>query len=533
MVMSEIDQQRQAEELRETEELSQIDELRQILAGESAGQLAALKQRIEDIVSRTRDVAEVLAPAIRKTDTKALVSSLQGPVSLSLKQAIRSEPQEYAEILYPMMAPSIRRAISQAISSLLVTINRTVASATSVNGLKTRFQSIRTGIPYAELVLRQSLLYRVEHVYLIDRESGMQITEIAAQDTEGLDGDAVSGMMSAIQSFVQDSFSQDPTAMLTDFKVGDYNVWVAHGPKLMLACVILGDAPEGLKDDLNDALYKIRTDYANQIADFDGDVISFNGVDVILQPLMQLRLKEGGGSAVSSSSQRNSIPFILVGLVLLYFGYQWFAHNNKLSTVEYFLRQAPGIAATDIYWKSEKLIVEGLKDPDAKVPYGALEAYGIEPQVIEFRTIPFRSLQVEMELQRFGNELRLPSGVSLAARDGLIFLYGEAPMQWLNSNDARILQLAADNRLTISELSVSRDSVLDLLNTRFISKDLKDMLMSSAARGELTVIEIGGTFEASKLALVSALFAGNRWVVVTAKQHINQRSDIVPNAAEN
>jgi OOP family OmpA-OmpF porin len=288
----------------------------------------------------------------------------------------------------------------------------------------------------------------------------MQITEIAAQDTEGLDGDAVSGLISAIQSFVQDSFSQDPTAMLADFKVGDHNVWVAHGPKLMLACVILGDAPEGLKGDLNDALYKIRTDYANPIASLDRDIERFNGVDDILQPLMQLRLKEAG-SAISRSSQRNSIPFIVVGLMLFYFAYQWFAQNNKPSTVEYFLRQAPGIAATDIYWKKGMLVVEGLKDPDAKVPYGALEAYDIDRQVLAFKMIPFRSLKVNMALQRFRNELTLPSGVYLSVRNGVIFLYGEAPIGWLNTNDARIRQLAADNRLTISALSASPESVSD------------------------------------------------------------------------
>ena len=117
--------------------MSQIEELRQIIVGANADELAELKQRIEDVESRTRDVSEVLAPAISTSDPKALISSLQEPVSMSLKQAIRLEPKEYAEILYPVMAPSIRRAISQAISSLLITINKTVESATSVKGIKT------------------------------------------------------------------------------------------------------------------------------------------------------------------------------------------------------------------------------------------------------------------------------------------------------------------------------------------------------------------------------------------------------------
>jgi len=497
--------------------MSQIEELRQIIVGANAEELAELKQRIEDVESRANDVSEVLAPAIRRSDSGSLVSSLQAPVSRSLKQAIRSEPQEYAEILYPVMAPSIRRAISQAISSLLVTINKTMESATSVKGLKTRFQSMRTGVPYAELALRQSLLYRVEHVYLIDRESGMQIAEVTSDDTESLDGDAVSAMFSAIQSFVQDSFSRDRSALLTDLKVGDHNVWVANGPKLMLACVFSGDAPERLKDDLYDAMYKIRTDYANPIAEFNGDTDSFYDIEAIMQPLLQLQLKEGE-SAGNQSSSTNSIPFIIIGLVLLYFAYQWFAYNNKLSTVEYYLRKAPGIAATDIYWDDGQLVVEGLKDPDAKIPYGTFEAYGIERDILRFQTIPFRSLEVDMELQRFRNELTLPSGVYLSVRGGAIYLYGEAPIQWLNANDARIRQLAADGRLTISALSASFESVSDLLRASFAKPDIRGIRMFSSARDELTVVQIGGTLEASKLALLSALFAGNRWVMITAKQ---------------
>ena len=495
--------------------MSQIDELREILVGANADELAALKARIADVESRTRDVSEVLAPAIAQSDTKALVSSLEKPVSLSLKQAIRSEPQDYAEILYPVMAPSIRRAISQAISSLLVTINRTVESATSVRGLKTRVQSMRTGIPYAELALRQSLLYRVEYVYLIDRESGMQVAALTSLETEGLDGDAVSAMFSAIQSFVQDSFSRDPAARLTDLTVGDHNVWVAHGPKLMLACVILGDAPQGLKDDLHDALYKIRTDYANPIADFDGDTEAFDGVESIMQPLLQLRLKEDVTD--DAPQKRSSLPFVLIGLGLLFVAYQWFTHNNKLSTVEYFLKKAPGVAATDIYWRGGKLVVEGLMDPDATIPYGALEAYDIGKDVLSFQTIPFRSLEIEMELQRFETEFTLPSGVYLSVRNDLIYLYGEAPIQWLRLNDARIRQLAADGRITISALSASESSVDELLAESFASDDLRALYKTNALIDQVKVLNIQGTLEVAKLALLNALFSGSRWVKVSVE----------------
>jgi len=507
--------------------MSQIEELRELIVGANAEELAELKLRIEDIESRTRDVGEVLAPAIRQSDTKALVASLQDPVSKSLKNAIRVEPKAYSEILYPVMAPAIRRAISQAISSLLITINSTVESATSVQGIKARIQSMRTGVPYGELALRRSLLYRVEHAYLIARDSGMQIAEITSLDTDAVDGDAVSAMFSAIQNFVQDSFSHDRSAMLTDFKVGDHNVWVANGPKVMLACVIRGDAPQGLKDDLHDILYQISTDYAAPIAEFDGNTERFSGVEDLMEPLLQLQLKDRE-NAISDSSKRKSIFFIIVALVLMYFVYHWFAQNNKLSTVEYYLRQAPGVAATDIHWEGRKIVVEGLKDPDATIPYGALEAYGIDREAIEFRTIPFRSLEIDMELQRFRNELTLPSGVYLSVRGGEIYLYGEAPIEWLNLNDARIRQLAADGRLTTSALSASYESVSDVLRANFAKDDLEGVNMSSSAQEDMTTLQLGGTVKPGSLGLMSALFAGSRWVTVTAVQREVEGSTLQP-----
>lgn len=506
--------------------MSQIEDLRKLIVGGNAEQLAELKERLENLEKRTADVAEVLPPAITvglKSAGNDLVNALQEPVSIGLKQAIRAEPEEYAEILYPVMAPAIRRAISQAISSLMITINRTAESATSLEGIKTRIQSIRTGVPYAELALRHSLLYRVEHVYLIDRASGIKIDEVASEESMSLDSDAVSAMFSAIQSFVQDSFSQDKTEMLTDLKVGKYNVWVAHGPTLMLACVINGDAPEGLKDDLYDALYSIRTRYANQIADFDGDAEAFDGVQDFMQPLLQLELKDNeSNQSQSDVTKSNSfLPAIFIFLLIAVGTYYFFDRSTKVSTVEHFLRQTPGIATTDVYWQDGTIVVEGFQDPDAKVPFAVLDVYGVTQQILVLNTIPFRSLDVSMELLRFREEFTLPSGVKLAVSDNVVQLSGESPITWLNANDIRIRQLAADSRLDISQLAVSRDSVRLVLQNFLTTTELDSLKVNYAAGEPVKVARIEGTLAVSKMTLIKALFANNIWVEVIIDPDVN------------
>jgi len=503
--------------------MSQLDELRHIIVGDNAEQLTELKQRIENVEQRTKDVAEVLSPAIEKevsSKDSSLIDSLQKPVSLGLKRAIRSEPQEYAEILYPVMAPSIRRAIAQAISSMMMTINRTIESATTVQGLSLRYESIRTGIPYAELALRRTLLYRVEHLYLIHRETGMAMTTLHAEDAQSLASDAVSAMFSAIQSFIQDSFSADEESRLTDLKVGDQNVWVAHGPRAMLACVIRGEAPVSFRQQLYDALDMVRTDFANEIVEYDGDASKFEGARLILQPLLQSELKQ---EAIPSKKKKTKKPIgpVLFSLAVLacltWLVIQWYDSHTQLSTVKHFLDKTPGITANHVIRDGGKIVVQGLKDPDAVIPYETLSSYGISGTDIEFATVPVRSLEPDMELARFKKEFSLPDGINLYQKDGRVSIEGDAPYEWLRSNQTRILNLASDRRLDISGLSASVQSVKAIINAKYDSIQIKSLTSSQTKEYPHTeIVNVELDVSAQEFASLVSSFSGAYWVNIEA-----------------
>jgi len=381
--------------------MTQIDELRQIIVGDNAEQLNKLKERIENVESRAQDVSEVLATAIdvgiKKDDQ--LLNSLKAPVSESIKKAIRAEPVEYAEILYPVMGPSIRRAISQAISSLLITINHSIESATSVQGIALKIKSMRTGVPYEQLVLRQSISYQIEHIYLIDRDSGLKITEIASDDSQTLDSDAVTAMFSAIQSFVQDSFSHNEEDRLTDLKVGEHNVWIVHGPKAMLACVIYGSAPQSLRLHLYDVLDSISINYGPQLASFDGDSSGFININEELESVFEVQSANGSvgkGQKVKALLLKVFVSTMLL-LALGYGFYTWIDGARKLNTVEHYLDQTPGLFVTSLARENGKILIRGLKDPLAELPYNQLTLNGIDVEDIELEVSPFRSLDPEIE----------------------------------------------------------------------------------------------------------------------------------------
>jgi OOP family OmpA-OmpF porin len=59
-------------------------------------------------------------------------------------------------------------------------------------------------VPYAQVVIRHALVYRVEQVFLIHRESGLLLEQAHLPNLALPDADLVSGIRTAIRDFVAD-----------------------------------------------------------------------------------------------------------------------------------------------------------------------------------------------------------------------------------------------------------------------------------------------------------------------------------------
>ena len=76
----------------------------------------------------------------------------------------------------------------------------------SKQGLKWRFEALRTRKPFAEVILLHTLVYQVEQIFLIHKDTGLTLQHVVSKAELANDPDLVSGMLTAIKDFVQDSF---------------------------------------------------------------------------------------------------------------------------------------------------------------------------------------------------------------------------------------------------------------------------------------------------------------------------------------
>ena len=154
-------------------------------------------------------------------------------------------------------------------------------------GLKWRWEAWRTGTSFAEVVLKHTLVYRVEHVFLIHRHTSLLIAHAASQDATSQDPQLVSSMLAAIQEFVRDSFSEQQG--LDSLRLGELRVWSEPGRFATLVAVIRGNPPEELHERFRSVLEQIHAERPDALEGFDGDSSGFADVEAALTDCVQLK----------------------------------------------------------------------------------------------------------------------------------------------------------------------------------------------------------------------------------------------------
>jgi OOP family OmpA-OmpF porin len=102
--------------------------------------------------------------------------------------------------------------------------------AFSWKGLRWRLESLKTGKPFSEVVMLNTLVYRVEQLFLIHRQTGLVLSHLVGEDVASQDADMVSAMLTAIQDFVRDCFAGGQEGDLDAMQMGDYTLLVEQSP---------------------------------------------------------------------------------------------------------------------------------------------------------------------------------------------------------------------------------------------------------------------------------------------------------------
>lgn len=259
----------------------QWQELKRLLLEEEKQRLSTIEGKVLHPEDFSHYISQVLADAVQFTEDKSRLSQKLYPVvEESLYKSVQKNPESLADAIYPVITPAIRKAINDALRKLTESVNQTVNQGLTARSLKWRIQALFSKHSYGDLVLKYSLLYQVEEVYLIHNETGLLIRHRSQQSGDNPDGDMISGMLTAIRDFVSDSFHTRDS--LDRIEVGDLTVVLRQGPHATLAAVVRGDPSSHLDDTLSLALENIHRDFGTDLDHFKGDTSALEDTDLFL-----------------------------------------------------------------------------------------------------------------------------------------------------------------------------------------------------------------------------------------------------------
>ncbi|MGE0488746.1 MAG: OmpA family protein [Vulcanimicrobiota bacterium] len=403
-------------------DLEALEQLRELLFGEELAQLKAIRRDLKRFPT-PEEVARALPAAVALCDEKgvALREALAPPVEQALKVSVRENPQPLLDVIFPLLGPAIRRAVQSALRGAVQSLNQAMEYSLNPHF---RFQAWRSGLSFPEYVLLATLIYRVEHVFLIHNETGLVLAQADDPEAETTDADMVAGMLSAIQSFMADSFKPTAGDTLEEVQYGELALLVIGGSDASLTLAVRGQAPEELRVRAQELLEGIHFRDADALEDFDGDTAPFEACRPLLERLIESQSKPPSSVPSRAALMAVGVAVIVIGLGL---GYAT-VHEMRFRSMLGQLEAEPGVLVTRVERGPTGTDLFGLRDPLSADPDPVVRAF--DPD-IRTHWESIQSNDMVMTRKRVQQILAPPQTVKLLLEDGTLRAVGRATSEWI------------------------------------------------------------------------------------------------------
>src|SRR3984885_2185429 len=433
-----------------------LEALRSVILEEDRTAIAKLQQKFDDPRQFAEAISSVLADAFALAGSRdEQLAKVPAPILEQATQAsIRKKPGTMVGILYPLMGPAIRKSIAESLDGTLQRLNQSFKHSFSLQGLKWRLEALRSGSSFADVVLKHTVQFRVEHVFLIHRKTGLLIEHVAAPEVTAQDPQLVSGMLTAIQDFVRDSFegpNKGEGGGIDTLRLGDVLLWCEEGPFAFLAAVIRGNPPESLHAALRETLTDIHEQFRSSLEEFQGDSATLG--DLVTPLRRDLQQQE-------RPREKKLSPWLwILPLVLLLLVGGWVIQRTiiRLRVDSYVqrLREEPGIVVANAELRNGKWEISGLRDPLAADPAVLLSQSRLNSKRVAFHWESYQALNPAIVLRRLAASLNPPPTVSLSLKGDTVEATGSVPQYWVERARTLVAGLPAGSPKV--DLSALRD----------------------------------------------------------------------------
>ncbi len=332
--------------------------LRRLLLGDD------YSEAIQSYISKEQDVERIvddLPKALKESSQEDLSETLAPVVDKAIGKSIQENPTRITNIIFPIMGPAVRKAVSAALADMVQSLNTLLEQSLSFGSLRWRIKAWRSGTPYAQYVLLQTIKFRVEQVLLVHKETGLLLNSVTAPEVEAQDPELVSSMLTAISDFVSDSFSGGQET-LEKVRFGELELHLFVGPQAVLAIAVRGSASDEVFEKAHTAIEQIHSIFIQDLDHFEGDRTAFEATDTILSECLLSQKND------QNTKGKPWLALIVIFGFVSYLVYQsvitW-QLNQQFNELESALHNQLGYVIISTNRDKQQLKVKALRSPES------------------------------------------------------------------------------------------------------------------------------------------------------------------------
>ncbi|MEM7712918.1 MAG: BON domain-containing protein [Cyanobacteria bacterium P01_A01_bin.68] len=385
----------------------------------------AIHGRVEQDKS---SMGAALAPAVPiaiteqiNVDTEEVVAAIAPIMGEAIQKQIELEKDKIVDALYPVIGNTIAKYMGETIQA----INEQVENTLSFEGIKRKIRAKLQGVSEAELIVKESISFTPQAIFLIHKASGLVICDIQPSDSERLESDMIAGMLTAIRSFANDCMAQSGNVSeLHEIDYGNFKIILEVAGYCYLAIIVKGKPPQQFIDQMRQTLSKVITSYGKYIEQFEGDLETIpTQVNTLLESLNNFEHKKEENK--NKSSPLLILSLAILGFILTPWGiWQYRSHvihslENKIALA---LASAPELSVyrLDVKVDGDKLKLTGrvpdryLKAKAKQIAASTVVNWKIDNQIIAVE-VPVSPVLTSSEIKRVTAVLNQINGTAISA----------------------------------------------------------------------------------------------------------------------
>jgi outer membrane protein OmpA-like peptidoglycan-associated protein len=374
-------------------------------------------------------ITSAISPAIAQqviTNPEELSDAIAPTMGQAIKKQIALEQDAMVDALYPIIGNTVGKYMGETIEA----INEKLEQTLSVEGITRKIRAKIQGVSEAELIIRESMPFQIQAIFLIHKASGLLIAEVQ-QDSQHLESEMLAGMLTAIREFVNDCVSQsgDLPLELDEIDYGTSKIMLEVAGYCYLAVVVKGEPPKAFAKMMQTTLGQLVRRHNQSLQHFDGDPSTLSeGIQKALETLRD----EGSPTSVEKGEKGNKpSPLMLCGLAIVAlitipwgtFQYLSFRQHQTESTATAALYNAPQLSVYNLKAKVNQghLLLSGrvpnllMRLNAERIVKAALPQWKIQNEIIAV-DVPADPVSTSAEVQRITQVWNRLEGVAIDTR---------------------------------------------------------------------------------------------------------------------